>query len=175
MSYETNQSVVQFKRDMQDLLKQMAQSVDETSALVADELVSNMKEAAPKRTGTLAASIRKIRLEENIGDIKRVTYLIVGGGKTTTKRTHTGHSYDYAVGTEFGTHKERAEPFFYNTSRRYFNAASDQFSESVDKAIEENNAIRAVRQENSEWGADTDFNVQREARGRAVSIPGKQI
>lgn len=173
MSYTRNQSALQFKRDMQDLKEQLKRSTDKVSEALADELIGNMRLAAPKRTGTLAASIHKVRVVERIGDIERVAYLVIGGGKATTKRGDKGHSYDYAVGTEFGTHKETAEPFFYSTARRYFNPAQEMFAESIDQTIAENNSVRGLKSENASWGAD--FQDTRGGRGHAVTIGGKQL
>lgn len=173
MAYTRNQSILQFKRDMQDIAEQMKRSADKASEAIADELIGNMRLAAPKRTGTLAASIHKKRVVEHIGDIERVAYLVIGGGKATTKRTDAGHLSDYALHTEFGTRKEAAEPFFYSTARRYFNPAQEIFAESIDQTIAENNSVRGLKSENASWGSD--FQDTRGGRGHAVTIGGKQL
>lgn len=78
----------------------------------ADKLVVDMKAAAPVRTGKLRESIRK----EQGTDGRSV--LVKAGGPLTTRPARSGKGdYDYALGTEFGTSKERPEPFFYSTYR----------------------------------------------------------
>lgn len=173
MAYTRNQSVVRFKQDMFNLNEQMARNIDQRCAAIADELIDNMRAAAPKRSGTLAASIHKKRVTEGDND-ERVAYLVIGGGKATTKRTETGVSYDYAVGTEFGTHKEAAEPFFFNTSRRYFHNVEGSILETVDQTIENNNRARALRSEN-DAASDSSFIVRRGGDGHQVDIRGKQL
>jgi HK97 gp10 family phage protein len=41
--------------------------------------------------------------------------VVVAGGPLTTKRSSNGTEYDHALAEEFGTSKEPARPFFYNT------------------------------------------------------------
>lgn len=175
MAYTRNPSVLQFKRDMQDLQNRLAVSVDKATEKMTDELIGNMRLAAPKRTGTLAASIHKKRVVERVGDIERVAYLVIGGGKQTTKRTPTGHSYDYAVGTEFGTQKEAAEPYFYSSARRYFNYFEGGILESVNQVVDNNNRARGLRAENEQGKIDADFSRVAEGPGHAVEIKGPQL
>lgn len=97
----------------------------------ADGLASEIKAAAPRKTGTLAESV-KVRRKRNELELE-----VTAGGETTTDKTG-GHQYDYALANEFGTTKMPAQPFFWNTYRE--RAAEirqnieDAVSEVLDKA-----------------------------------------
>ena len=143
-----NPSVRQFRTDMMQLSNQVGKNFHQIILDEADELIANMRDAAPKETGRLAASLRKKDVTKGssaAGHIQEVSVLVIGGGPPTIKRTSTGHAYDYSVATEFGTRKENPEPFFYTTFRKYRNQGLEIFEESLDKAIEENNKLRALR------------------------------
>jgi HK97 gp10 family phage protein len=134
----------------------------------ADELMSNMKDAAPKDTGTLAASIRKKDVSTPTED--KLSVLVIAGGPSTTKRTG-GQSYDYSLGTEFGTRKEAPEPFFYNTFRYYKQLGNELFKETLQDTIEENNKVRAARGDNYTSGNVT---ISVGYRGAVVIQKGKR-
>lgn len=119
---------------------------------MADELIENMRDAAPKDTGTLAASIRKKDVTRGgtaYGQLQQVSVLVIGGGAPTTRRARTGNIYDYSLAKEFGTRKEPAHPFFYQTYRKYRNFGNELFAETVKEAVEENNRLRELRSEDS--------------------------
>lgn len=92
-------------------------------------LVAKMKARVPRKSGTLARSIRYEKINE-------LGYRIRAGGPTTTKKTRAGwfsagSEFDYANAVEFGTkpHKlggifkgsrhpgSTPRPFFYGTYR----------------------------------------------------------
>ncbi len=115
---------------------------------MADELIENMRDVAPKDTGTMARTIRKrdvTKGSEGPGQLQEVSVLVICGGPPTTRRTKAGTVYDYSLATEFGTQKEPPEPFFYSTFRKYRNFGNELFAETVSEAVEENNQLRAAR------------------------------
>lgn len=130
---------------MNSLAAQVRDNFHVVTLKQADELMENMRDACPKDTGALAASIRKKDISVITSGSATISVLVIAGGKTTTRRTKTGHVYDYAVATEFGTKKETPEPFFYNTARRYMQGGSEQYQETLDETIKENNEIRRIR------------------------------
>lgn len=62
-------------------------------------------------------------------------YIIQAGGDMTTKevREGSGVEYDYALAFEFGTSRQPARPFFYNT----YEAMRDDMQQAIDHAISE--------------------------------------
>lgn len=137
-----NPSVRQFKTDMQDLVNRAKQDFHQTLLLQANELADNIKAAAPVRTGTLRDSVR-VR-DVSTSDETKLSVLVIAGGPKTTKQENSG-SADYAVITEYGSRKEKPEPFFFSTFRLYQQHGLEQFQETLDQTIEENNVIRANR------------------------------
>jgi HK97 gp10 family phage protein len=133
---------------MKTMVAQTRDNFHEVILKQADELIENMRDVCPKDTGTLAASIRKKDISIITPGSMTVSVLVIAGGKTTTKRTLAGHTYDYAVATEFGTKKETPEPFFFNTARRYEQGSSEQYKETLEETIKENNEIRQIRADN---------------------------
>jgi HK97 gp10 family phage protein len=141
----SNPSVRQFKTDMQDLVNRAKQDLHQTLILQANEVAENIRSAAPVRTGNLRKSIR-VR-DVSTADQTKLSVLVIGGGSLTTKRENSG-PHDYSLSTEFGTVKERAEPFFFSTFRLYQQHGLDQFKETFEQTIEANNQIRAARASN---------------------------
>lgn len=143
-----NPSVAKFRTDMANLGAGVGRALHEEVLAQADELISNMYDAAPKDTGRLASSLRKRDLTRGgrgPGRLQEVSVLVIAGGPATIKRTHQGNAYDYSIATEFGTQKEAPEPFFYTTFRRYRTHGLEILRETVDDAIRENNQLRAMR------------------------------
>jgi HK97 gp10 family phage protein len=110
-----NPSVKKFRSAMQDFAKNVATNFHSATLLMADEVVSDIKAAAPELTGHLKESIRK----RDVSTDTKISVLVIGGGDKTTRRASTGTVYDYAIATEFGTQKESPQPFFYSTYRAY--------------------------------------------------------
>ena len=173
MPYSGNpDAVARFKSDMQDVSKQLAVSLEQNYLNQADELMANMRGAVPVgATGALKASIRKKNVSQTTGGgafLKRVSILVLAGGPLTTHHEQSG-PYDYALATEFGTQREKAEPFFYSTARRYQQQGRASAAETVDQAIAENNRVRDLRAENySNSGASISVG----GRGDATVIRG---
>ena len=165
MPYSGNPTVKQFKTDMLDFRKQLSGSLEQMYLREADELVQNMKAAVPVRSGALKASIRKKNVTRQYGyDFMRVSVLVLAGGPATTRHERSG-STDYALATEFGTVKEKAEPFFFPAARLYSQTGRESARETVDEAIAENNRVRELRTQN--W-SNADVSVSSSGRGGAT-------
>lgn len=141
-----NPSVRQFKTDMTQLVNRAKQNFHETLLRQADELMDNMRNTVPIVTGHLHDSIRKKDVSSSDGG--KLSVLVIAGGVKTTKRSGTGHVYDYSKATEFGTSKESPHPFFYSTYRLYSKNGIEQYKETLAETIDENNRIRAARSNN---------------------------
>lgn len=165
MAYSGNPTVKNFRTDMLKVSEFLKGSLEEAYSRQADELMSNMRANVPEDTGALKRSIRK----KVIKGRNRVSVLVAAGGPLTTK-TSGGVTYDYALSVEFGDVEHEAEPFFYSAARRYKTASHEIARETVAKAIEENNRVRALRAENVTIG---HFTNTRGGRGGAVVYKGK--
>ena len=200
MPYSGNPTVKQFKTDMLNVTEQLKGDLEQTYLRQADELMENMRGAVPVLSGALKASIRKVNMTQRSAGEKKVSILVIAGGPLTTRRYggrasyqrevaigsgdtagiarggSAGVSYDYAVATEFGTQKEKAEPFFYSSSRLYEQAGRDSARETVDQAIAANNEVRALRAQNYSNEAylvtahETKVTVSAGGRGGATVI-----
>jgi len=167
MPYSGNPTVANFKTDMKNLTAQMQGSLEANFGRQADELMENMRGAVPVLTGKLKASIRKRNMTRQRGTLQTVTFLVMAGGPATTRRSKTGNVYDYALGTEFGTVNEKAEPFFYSTARRYQQMGRESAQKTVDEVIEENNRVRALRSSNYD---NVRVTSSRGGKGGAIKI-----
>lgn len=107
------------------LKRELAEKIKEQ----ADSLAVAIKDAAPRgETGNLAESV-KVRRKRNELDLE-----VTAGGDTTTKSVRGGaYNYDYALATEYGTQKESAQPFFYNTARQML----PEIQQNIENAVEE--------------------------------------
>jgi hypothetical protein len=152
-----NPSVARFKRDMFNLNELMRRSFHDQKSAQADELMENMRARVPVKSGALKSSIRK----RDISTENRASFLVMAGGPLTTKTSH-GHTYDYAMGTEFGTVNERPEPFFYNTARDYFAPVNIEDRETFEQIIANNNQMRAQRANDYSNGSVTRSSMVRE-------------
>jgi HK97 gp10 family phage protein len=94
----------------------------------ADGLAAAIQAAAPKKTGTLAGSVR-VRRGRNTLEL-----FVEAGGAATTKevRAGSGQPYDYALGEEFGNSHAPAHPFFWNT----FRARQADIRANIDAAVQ---------------------------------------
>lgn len=144
----SNPTVRRFRTEMLEFGAMLGKGLHERTLAMADELIANMQDVAPKDTGTMAATIRKkdvTRGGNGPGQFQEVSVLVICGGPPTTRRTRAGHVYDYSLATEFGTQKEPAHPFFYATYRKYRNFGNDLFAETVEEMVQENNKLRELR------------------------------
>lgn len=142
-----NPSVRRFKNDMNDLVNKAKYSFRQETLAMADELIGNMQRAIPHSvTGHLSESLHKKDVTNS--DQTKISVLVIGGGRKTTRRTGSGNVYDYALAEEFGTVKEDPHPFFYSTYRLYSRNGLEQYKETLAEAIAENNRVRATRANN---------------------------
>ncbi len=107
-----NVTVERFKRLIDTLQKEVADGAAAELNSQADNLVERIREAAPKKIGVLAASVRKVPTD----DPNRIKIVAGGPGTTVSARSGNG-KYDYSLGVEFGTQEAPANPFFYSTYR----------------------------------------------------------
>lgn len=153
---------------MLDIVNRAKQDFHQTLLLQANELAGNIKAAAPVRTGALRDSVR-VR-DVSTSDGAKLSVLVIAGGPKTTKQENSG-PHDYSVTTEYGSRKEAPEPFFFTTFRLYQQGGLEQFRETLDQMIEENNRVRANRSSNySNVGAT----VSPGYRGSIVIQKGKR-
>ena len=114
-------------------LRAIAQASLEASG---EQMVTAMKQAAPKEDGQLIASIRMEALAAGEG----IGVRILAGGPLTTRpvrKTSKGNAptYDYALAQEFGTAKMAANPFFFPTYRRLKGRTRSRVTAALKKAI----------------------------------------
>lgn len=96
----------------------------------ATEIAGAAQLLAPAEDGDLRASIRTGQGEH---DLSRT---IEAGGPTTTRPVREGVSatYDYALGTEWGTADTRAQPYFFPAWRLGRKRAKGRIARAVRKA-----------------------------------------
>lgn len=97
--------------------------IDQALSEIASEIVAEQKRRAPRKTGALANSIKKLRLGP-------MQYKIIAGGSATKK-----DGYDYAVGQEFGNHHNPAQPFFFSSYRAKKRQARMKVQGAINKSI----------------------------------------
>jgi hypothetical protein len=168
-----NPSVRQFKTDMLDLVNRAKQNFHQTLLAQANELAGNIKSAAPVVTGTLRDSVR-VR-DVSTPDETKLSVLVIAGGPKTTKHEKSG-SHDYSLDVEFGDRVHVAEPFFFNTFRLYQQHGLEQFQETLDETIANNNTIREARADNyTTGGKDTGSATVSNSQFGAVVVPKGKI
>lgn len=86
-------------------------------------------EQSPDETGHLEESCVVVPGSNDL------EFIVQAGGELTTKdvRDGSGVPYDYADGFEFGTSRQPARPFFFNT----YNAMRDDMQKAIEDAITE--------------------------------------
>jgi HK97 gp10 family phage protein len=94
----------------------------------AREIALAMRRAAPRGSGALQESVRLETVEA------KARVLIKAGGPTTTRQAG-GKPYDYALGTEWGTVKTPAQPFFYPMWRLHRATAKRRIAKAVKDAV----------------------------------------
>lgn len=140
----SNPSVKQFRTDMTKLANQAGKNFHQVILGMADELVGNIQSAIQhSESGHLRASVRK----KDVSRDGKVSVLVMAGGPLTTRPEKSGNA-DYALFEEFGTVKEDPRPFFYNTVRLYQKNGIEQYRETLEQTIAENNLVRANRSNN---------------------------
>jgi HK97 gp10 family phage protein len=94
----------------------------------ANDLAEAMRRRVHVKRGELRDSIRV-----ESGKSPFVLWVKAGGSATTN------NGYDYAMATEFGTHKEHAQPFFWNTYRARAQAIKARLDAVIMESIAELN------------------------------------
>ncbi|QOZ76711.1 hypothetical protein XH83_15370 [Bradyrhizobium sp. CCBAU 53351] len=86
-------------------------------------------EQSPDETGHLEESCVVVPGSNDL------EFIVQAGGELTTKevRDGSGVPYDYAEGFEFGTSRQPARPFFFNT----YEAMRDDLQKAIEDAITE--------------------------------------
>jgi hypothetical protein len=152
---------------MLDFCNNLSKNMHALVLAQADELIGNMGNAIEHSvTGRLKKSLRKKDVTQRFGNFERPSVLVMAGGATTTKGEKSG-PHDYSLDVEFGNRKQAAEPFFYNTARLYRQGGLEQFRETIDEAVEENNRVRDNRANNY---SNSGVTVSHGTRGGAIVI-----
>ncbi|MDA9529247.1 hypothetical protein [Bradyrhizobium sp. CCBAU 25338] len=86
-------------------------------------------EQSPDETGHLEESCVVVPGSNDL------EFIVQAGGELTTKevREGSGQPYDYALGFEFGTSRQAARPFFFNT----YEAMRDDLQKAIDDGVSE--------------------------------------
>lgn len=86
-------------------------------------------EQSPDETGHLEESCVVVPGSNDL------EFIVQAGGPLTTKevREGSGQPYDYGLGFEFGTSRQAARPFFYNT----YEAMRDDMQNAIDAGVSE--------------------------------------
>jgi HK97 gp10 family phage protein len=105
----------------------------------ANGLARAMEARVHVRQGDLRNSIR---VEEGSSKFASIVFWVKAGGSATTT-----HGYDYSMATEFGTRKEHARPFFWNTYRAMAPGIRRRIEAAIWEAVEELNQGNVVRQQ----------------------------
>lgn len=112
---------------------------------ITEQLSDVLREQAFRLSDAQRAALRQLEQSPETGALEAsctvaagasdLEYLVEAGGDMTTKevREGSGVEYDYALAFEFGTSRQPARPFFYNT----YEAMRDDMQQAIDKAISE--------------------------------------
>lgn len=127
--------------DLDDYLNSLpdniAAEIDDAIKAQAERLSDAQKQALrsieqpPSETGNLEASCVVVP-----GD-QPLEYLVQAGGELTTKevREGSGVGFDYALAFEYGTSRQEAHPFFWNTYEAMRDDMQNEISKAVEKAL----------------------------------------
>lgn len=160
-----NPSLAKFTTRMKTLKEQMRHNYHQRVLATAQEIADNMRAAAPKDKGVLADSVRVIDNSRIGRSSARISVKVKAGGPTTVRRSASGEVYDYSAAVEFGTQEMQAEPFFYNTFRRYRAPFLDQAAETLEETIERNEKIRTYSGGDRVGGRHQNVVVGKQSKG----------
>ena len=114
--------------DVSDVLQQQAKRLSD-----AQRVALQGQEATPAETGNLEGSCRV-----ETGDDPLDVHVVAGGDLTETEvRTGSGEAWDYSLGFEFGTARQPARPFFWNTYRAMKQDIDTAIAEATQKALDD--------------------------------------
>lgn len=128
-----NESLRRLKEKFARIPKDTGQAVTRTLVEEAQGLAEAMRRVVPVGSGNLRESIRVVA-GKNPLEVK-----ITAGGPLTSAKVRHGATavYDYAIATEFGTQKERAEPFFFSTYRKRKRQIRQHIAEAMGRSLKE--------------------------------------
>lgn len=124
--------LTRYLNSLTDKVHQQAQKSVQTEAerlSTAQRAALKAQEQAPDETGALEASCTTTPGRDEF------EVVVQAGGDATTKevREGSGEPYDYAEAFEFGTSRQPARPFFWNT----YEAMRDEIETKIGNAISE--------------------------------------
>jgi hypothetical protein len=127
----------------------MADDLETYLASLPDKLTEHLsdvlREQAFRLSDAQRAALRSLEQTHETGALEAsctvapgdnpLEYFVEAGGDmtTTTIREGSGEPYDYALGFEFGTSRQPARPFFFNT----YEAMRDDIQQAIDDAVSE--------------------------------------
>lgn len=108
---------------LSDVLREQAFRLSDAQREALRQLEQSPETGALEASCTVAAGAHDLE------------YFVEAGGDMTTKavREGSGVEYDYALAFEFGTSRQPARPFFYNT----YEAMRDDMQQAIDDAVSE--------------------------------------
>ncbi|WP_256807146.1 hypothetical protein [Bradyrhizobium sp. Bra64] len=109
---------------LSDVIREQAERLSQAQREALQAL-----ERSPDETGRLEESCVVVPSDNPL------EFIVQAGGPLTTKevREGSGVEYDYAVGFEFGTSRQAARSFFFNT----YEAMRDDMQQAIDDAVSE--------------------------------------
>lgn len=127
----------------------MADDLDDYLQSLPDKLTEHLsdvlREQAFRLSDAQRAALRSLEQTHETGALEasctvaaganKLEYVVQAGGDMTTKevREGSGEPYDYSLGFEFGTSRQPARPFFFNT----YEAMRDDMQQEIDDAVSE--------------------------------------
>jgi HK97 gp10 family phage protein len=124
--------------DLDAYLESLPDKLTEQLSDVIREQAERLSQAQREALQSLEQSDETGHLEESCAVVpgsNDLEFIVQAGGELTTKevRDGSGQPYDYAEGFEFGTSRQPARPFFFNT----YNAMRDDMQKAIEDAITE--------------------------------------
>jgi HK97 gp10 family phage protein len=114
--------------EISDAIKAQAERLSDAQKRALQSL-----EAAPEESGDLEKSCRV-----EAGD-NELEFVVKAGGDLTTKevRGGSGVGFDYALAFEYGTSRQHAKPFFWNTYAALRDDMQAEINDAIEKALNE--------------------------------------
>ena len=114
---------VKITEHLSDVLREQAFRLSDAQREALRSLEQSPETGALEASCTVAAGANELE------------YFVEAGGDMTTKevRDGSGVEYDYALAFEFGTSRQPARPFFYNT----YEAMREDMQQAIDNAVSE--------------------------------------
>lgn len=124
--------------DLDDYLNSLPEKLTEHLSDVLREQAFRLSDAQRAALRSLEQSPETGALEASCtvaAGAHDLEYFVEAGGDMTTKevREGSGEPYDYALGFEFGTSRQPARSFFFNT----YEAMRDDMQQAIDDAVSE--------------------------------------